>query len=354
MMEPMGERYGVSKLSLENTKAAVVVDAYGGAITGFYLKEDGLNPLSFELPLDEMPSRDATISYKGHFLCLGRWGPPSAGEQAAGVVKHGDFATIRWEALPGHNDGELLMRAVSQVEGLQVKRRILLDKQSPVYFVEEAVTNVNPLGRFYNMVQHPTIAAPFLDSTTRVFCNAGTGFCQSERISPDESCSKWPLGISDGGCSVDLSMSDKPDNNVYSFIMEKGARFGWVVAYTVATRLLIGYIWRRSDFPWVNFWQDWSDGVMRYRGLEFGTTGVHEPLHRIVGTGRSSILGEKAIRYIDAGEEVSTSYGSFLLKLENDLKFVTDVSLSDKEIIIKTDRCDRRIELSNKIGGICL
>lgn len=57
-----------------------------------------------------------------------------------------------------------------------------------------------------------------------------------------------------------------------------------------------------------------SQETMRYRAFEFRTTGVHAAFHRIVESGRSSILGKKMIRYIHAGEQVKAGYPSFLLK----------------------------------------
>jgi len=345
----MGGDIEKSKIMLCNDDAVVEIDECGAAITGFYLKEDGINPLSFELPLTQMSPTDGMVkSFKGHFLCLGRWGPPSTGELASGAVKHGDFATRRWQTSVGICESALDMSATSSVEGLRVKRRMVLDRQEPVLFVRESVTNINPLGRFYNMVQHPTIAAPFLNDSTRVFCNASRGFCQGERPAKARSYTEWPLGMSDNGNSVDLSMSNHPDNNVYSFVLGKQSKFGWIVAYSPAARLAIGYIWLRSDYPWVNFWQDWSNGKMRYRGLEFGTTGVHEPLHRIIEMGRSTILGEKTIRYLDAGEQVDTCYTSFLLRTERELEYVSDVTVSDKEIYVKTDREVYKIGVADK------
>lgn len=67
----MGGDIEKSKIMLCNDDAVVEIDECGAAITGFYLKEDGINPLSFELPLTQMSPTDGMVkSFKGHFLCL--------------------------------------------------------------------------------------------------------------------------------------------------------------------------------------------------------------------------------------------------------------------------------------------
>src|SRR3546814_17899831 len=66
------------------------------------------------------------------------------------------------------------------LEGLRVRRQLRLDRRNAVFAIEETVPSIAPLGRLYNMVQHPTLAAPFLDDTVVIRCNATQGFTQFE------------------------------------------------------------------------------------------------------------------------------------------------------------------------------
>ena len=70
------------------------------------------------------------------------------------------------------------MQAKSILEGLKINREVYLDPSFPIYLVKEQVVNFNALGRLFSMVQHPTIAAPFLDNKITVDCNATVGFDQ--------------------------------------------------------------------------------------------------------------------------------------------------------------------------------
>lgn len=328
-----------NSIRLANSRSILEIDVCGGAFTNFQLKPEGLNPLSFNYPLDGIACACGQAAFKGHFVCLGRWGDPSAAERAAGAIKHGDFFVREWEVLSQYSDSQVRMRVISPVEKLQLEREVMLEESDAVFFVRETVTNVGVAGRWYNMVQHPTIAAPFLHASTRVFSNAGAGICQEGDL---EVRSQWPLGQTGTGEKVDLEYSHQPDNHVFSFIVQPGFAYGWLAAWSPADKLLIGYIWPRADFPWINCWQHSENGKMRYRGLEFGTSGIHAPLEEILRSGNADLLGEKTVRFLGAGESITTRYAGFLAQIEDE---ITDITITGRNIRIQCSARDKAIEL---------
>ena len=166
-------------VQLENDSASLTIDSFGGAITSFRLKENEINPWSFAFRKEQIPANNTDgANYQVHFACIGRWGEPSAGEIIAGLVNHGEPANIQW-TIAERSAAVLNMNVVGFKEGLCVDRTVEMDQHSPVYAVKETITNINSLGRMYNIVQHPTLAAPFLDENTLVDCNAWYGFDQS-------------------------------------------------------------------------------------------------------------------------------------------------------------------------------
>ena len=80
--------------------------------------------------------------------------------------------------------------------------------------------------------------------------------------------------------------------------------------------LLIGYIWRTSDYPWVSLWRDVRDGKPAARGLEFGSTGLHQPFPILVQKGR--IWERPLFEYIDAGQKITKRYVAFLSRIPSD------------------------------------
>ncbi|HEY2727408.1 MAG TPA: hypothetical protein VGI61_09565 [Parafilimonas sp.] len=153
------------KTSLENNACSLTVDLFGGAITNFHLKdEEQINLLSFAFTQEQMQVKNQNgAPYQGHFLCLGRWGLPSEGEIKAGVPNHGETANILWKTT-AKTDSIINMQTTAKIEGLHVERKIKLENKNALFKVEEIITNINSHGRLYNVFQHPTLAAPFLNA----------------------------------------------------------------------------------------------------------------------------------------------------------------------------------------------
>jgi hypothetical protein len=57
---------------------------------------------------------------------------------------------------------------------------------------------------------------------------------------------------------------------------------GWVTTTTASKELLLGYLFSTTDYPWLNLWRHVQAGHPFARGLEFGTTGLHQPFSTTV------------------------------------------------------------------------
>jgi hypothetical protein len=215
--------------------------------------------------------------------------------------------------------------------GLEVRRTVRLSEAAAVFSVSETVTNRNKLGRVYNMVQHATIGPPFLDETTVVDSNAQRGFMQSNPMpNPEQAEMRWPRA-SKQGQPVDLRhLTSDPDPNVVSFVID--GEFGWITATNASKELLLGYIWRTADYPWLNIWRHVAEGKPLARGLEFGTTGLHQPFK--VLTTKPSIFGQPTFTYLDAGESSTRSYAAFLVKAPRDFRGVDRVVYGGGQLVI--------------------
>jgi hypothetical protein len=287
-------------IHISNSEASVSVDLFGGAIVDFHLA-GGINPLSFKFPAGKMPKNNKPgAPYQGHFVCAGRWGPPSDGEIKAGLPHHGQAANLPWTGQSVA--GKISMQVDLPLEGLALNRVINLDKHNAIFKVSEEIKNINSLGRLYNLVQHPALAKPFLTANTVVNCNADKGFNYLFSTKPLEHLASWPFGVTESLERINLSVADKPYSSVFSFTIKKDAKFGWITAYSPEHNLLIGYLWKREDYAWINLWQDFNGDTIRYRGLEFGTTGMHKPYKQIIAEGNHRVFDEDTYKYIDAGE----------------------------------------------------
>ena len=113
-------------LVLEGQAAEVVIDTSGGAIASFRFK-NGLNPLSWQEVTDKPGPR-----WKGHFLCLDRWGPASGAEERNGMPFHGEASRLEWKVLrtPTKNKNAIVseMEVAMPLAGLKVHRQIKLSE----------------------------------------------------------------------------------------------------------------------------------------------------------------------------------------------------------------------------------
>ncbi len=335
---------------LKNKVCSVEIDLWGGAITSFILRGSRINPLNFRFTLEQMPlnNRDGA-PYRGHFLCLGRWGRPSEGEIKAGIPDHGQFANIVWNE-KRKDSRQLDIDCFSELEGLHLKRYIELDSNAAVFVVTEEVCNTTALGRLYNMVQHPTLASPFLDRFTIINANADLGFDSSFSHDPERYISKWPYGLCKDMATLDLSKTENPYSSVFSYIINKESKLGWVIAFSPTSNTLIGYMWDRKDYAWLNLWQDWHEGKIRYRGIEFGTTGIHKPFREIINDSNWKIFDERACDYIDAGEIRSRKYISFLCKTPPGFQGVTEVRIAGNSISLDDHISSKKIKINTKFN----
>lgn len=326
---------------LENDVARLVLDLNGGSIGEFRLK-NGVNPLSWAHPSEG----NTNIQGFGHFLCLDRWGPPSDAEGAHGIPYHGEAAHVRWSVShqPSANEKPLRteLTATLPKAGLAVRRQVALG-QGAAFSVTEEVKNENQLGRMFNIVQHPTVAPPFLDEETIVDCNGTRGFAQGGTLpNPEEPSTLWPEALSKERKKVDLRrLKDDPNPNVVSYIIEGPE--GWVTAASPAKNLLIGYIWRTDDYPWVSLWRDIQGGKPAARGLEFGSTGLHQPFPILARKGK--IWDRPLFEYIDAGQTIAKSYTVFLLEVPADYAGTDSVHAENARITLR-ERGPKRREFS--------
>jgi len=318
---------------LENQTARAVFDLSGGSLIEFQLRDGGMNPLTWDSRGQPEAPRP-----RGHFLCFDRWGQPSAAELKNGMPFHGEATRVVWK-LHSSSPAELRMSASLPIAGLTMDRSAQLAGDAALR-VTETVTNGNKLGRMYNLVQHATIAPPFLDETTVVDSNARKGFMQSSPMpNPEEPPVWWPQAMQEGR-SVDLRhLTNDPNPNVVSYVVDE--EYGWVTAATPAHGLLIGYLWRVREYPWLNIWRNVERGKPSARGLEFGTTGLHQPFETLLAKDR--IFGRRLYSYLDANHSATRSYAAFLAKAPSGFQGVAKVSYDRSRLTIAERGSSRTI-----------
>ena len=324
---------GRQLVTLEGKAAVLTVDVAGGAIVDFHFKGRTLNPFTWNYP----EKGDKTPRPMGHFVCFDRWGQPSQNEGKNGMPFHGEATTVQWMVLsqPVMKNGAVTakMSCSLPIGGMTLIRTMVLSDTAPVVEVTEEITNVNKLGRVYNIVQHPSIGPPFLDESVIVDCNALKGYMQESPMpTPEEPTLYWPKNFYRGTIVDFRYLTDNPNPAVVSFVFRDGEEYGWVTACNPAGGLLVGYRWKTAEYPWLNIWRNVKDSKPAARGIEFGTTGLHQPFDVLLEKG--TMFGRPLYEYLDANESTVKSYTMFLAGIPKDCTGVDNVGVRNGSIVI--------------------
>jgi hypothetical protein len=319
---------------LRNDSATLSISRFGGAIVGFTFNDQHLNPLDWKISPKDMPENNQKgAPFQGHFLCVGRWGSPTEGEKLAGIPHNGEPTNNWWKSYQDTISNSATMQTEAPLEQWKVERSIQLSSNEACFEVQETFTNQLNTGRFTTIVQHATLGGAFLDESVVVNSNAGVGFNQaliSRSLSEFEY--HWPLAYADSlKNTIDLTKSNYPNGYVSTHVIE--GEIGWATAANPAKGLLIGYVWKTSDYPWLHIWQGIKDGKLWAKGLEFGTTGLGDtflPEMRAAITfhGRNNNL------FVDAKSSVTKKYVCFLIRIPERFSGVNSISYDNNQIIV--------------------
>ena len=326
--------------SIENQHLRVTVLVEGGHIAEVLDKRTGINPLwtprwdsvepsRFGAPHHQMfgDAADSRLlaGIMGHNLCLDIFGGPSAEEAVAGLSVHGEASVVPYAIET--NPCTLTARADLPFAGLTFERRLELDRQSVI--VAETVTNTTACDRPVGWTQHVTLGAPFLKNGITEFSSSATRSKVFEsQFGPADYLVAgaefdWPHAPRIDGGTADLQKcTDLDPSSAYTaHLMDPSRDDAYFVAFDPSDRLALGYVWRRTDFPWMGIWEEnrsrstspWNNREMT-RGMEFGVSPFPESRRAMIDRGR--LFGTQTYRWIPARTAVTVGYRVVLIETD--------------------------------------
>ncbi|UXX81039.1 hypothetical protein N7E81_07995 [Reichenbachiella carrageenanivorans] len=341
---------------LKNEKVTFEMALEGSAFLKFEFQDQKLNPLDWSLPIERLPDTNiGSFPFRGQFLCLGTWGMPTDGEKKAGLKFYGEVNTEVWDIVQTQTKEtqQVITHCLEPNQQLEVLRTVTLSETAPVLEVTETVTNQLPIGRPYNMLQHATFGGQFINQKTIISSNAGKGFYQNgdyRRATYEDieaTSYDWPMAqLPD--VEVDLRPSKQIEKTFNSsHIFPDSTTTAWATIANREDGLLIGYIWDKKDYPWLNIWHQFEEGKVKGRALEFATCGMWQSFEYMMTTD-SRFFGQNSFEFIDAGETKSKSYKMFLLKIDKSFEGVDDIQFNDTEIDISFTKSGQETKESIK------
>ncbi|HEY7837709.1 MAG TPA: hypothetical protein VIC54_03860 [Terriglobales bacterium] len=337
---PAARYRGRHAVALENAQLRVTVLREGGHVAELLDKATGVDPLwTPPWPTIEPSSYDPArhpeyggnvespllAGIMGHNLCLDLFGGPSEAEAACGMVVHGEASTAVFEISEGDGGAplSLTMRAEFPLAAIGFERR--LELHGAWVRFRETVLSRAATDRPIGWTQHVTLGPPFLQpGGTQVQVTATrsktfeTDFGSASDLAPGAEFD-WPWAPvkspAKTGPPRDLRVfhAAAAAGGYTAHLMDPAREHASFTAFSPGHRVAIGYIWRRTDFPWLGMWAEnrsrlqppWNGETVTW-GLEFGVSPF--PESRQAMSERGALFGVPTCRWLPARGRLEAEY----------------------------------------------
>jgi len=330
---------------ISNDKLELAIRNVGGAMARLTLKDqrEKINPMHTRW---------------GHFVCVDGFGPVSAEEKAAGLPGHGEANRVPWKQLSSEKKDRTLTASFTATLPLvqEVFNRTfrLVDGENVVY-VESELENLMAFDRPVNWAEHATIGPPFLElgstdlEMSAIRAATRPHESQSKTLPhrlADTKDFKWPMAPGVNGELIDVRATPTtiPFGDHTTSLMDPSRRLVFVTAFNPARRLLLGYIFRREEYPWTQLWESFPHNNERFaRGLEFATQPFDLPRREVIQA--NTMFDAPTYRWLPAKSKITSSFLLFYTSTPEGFSKVDDVTQENGKITILDRSSGKQIKL---------
>jgi hypothetical protein len=342
-------------VTLSNDRIEVAIATRGGSMTSLVLNDDPgkISPFGD-------PARMGR-NVLGHFVCVDGFGPSSRDERAAGLPGHGEAHRQPWGMEASGRQGKVQsMRFVVKLPIVQetFTRTLTLADGENIVYVDSELESWLGFDRPVNWGEHPSIAAPFLEPEKVVVDVSGR---RSKTRAYDPAAGQrrtlasfrdfeWPMApLAAGGVRDIRSAPADPDSlDHVTTLVDPAREHGWVTALHTGRQLLLGYLFRRQEYPWVQDWQSYPPDLRMYRGLEFATQPFDVPRRETVEL--NAMFDSPTYRWLPAKGKIGSRFLMFWTRTPPGMTRVDDVRLEGGLLVIEDRAAGRRIALPASLG----
>jgi hypothetical protein len=284
----------------------------------------------------------------GHSISFDFFGPPSKEEIAAGHNTHGEAPVVNWRKRPRANTTQptLAYEATLPRAQMHLHRIITLDRTAPVVYCEETASNLSTFDQPISWNHHVTFGPPFLEPDVTLFDMPATrskvcpaSFSTQMLIQPDAEF-QWPNApMKEGGVLNLRTSQDAKYGHYTAHLLESKLENAFIAVCNPRLRLLVLYLFKRNDYPWVGNWEEsysrthrpWN-GREFCRGFEFSTTPFPIPRREMVTNGK--LFGESTYVWLPAKGRSTTRYMIAMLEVPDNFNGVETVELKSDSLLI--------------------
>src|SRR5574340_883098 len=351
---------GRPALVMDNGMLILTVLPRGATIASVVLPSDAgkLNPLwdpsRMTRELGQKPNAGGAT---GHFVCVDGFGPVSAEERAAGFPGHGEAHLQDMAVKFAQKDGKTSTAAF--VTELPITRERftrtvrMVDGENVVY-VESELESLLGFDRPVCWAEHATIGSPFLEPGETVVDmparRAHTRAYQPRpgalphRLPPGKDFT-WPMAPAFKGGKIDVRAAPLGPNSIdhTACLMDPARKLVFVSALNPRRRLLLGYVWKREEYPWLQSWENYQPTGKLARGIEISTQPFDVPRREVIQL--NSIFGAPVYRWLPAQARIGTRFLLFYATAPEGMRRVDDVRLENGRLVIEDRRAKKQIVL---------
>lgn len=366
---PQGGTFeGQPAVMLSNDRLQMTVMVQGSSIASLVMADDAQklspywNPTRLARELGRTVQATGSL---GHFVCVDGFGPASAEERAAGLPMHGEAHVTTFQVSSGKETGSSSLTLTAKLPIVQevFTRTFRMVEGESVVYVDSQLENLMGFDRPVNWAEHATVAAPFLEpNVTTVEVSGSRSQTRPYVESPEQSRGQtqrrltsgqdftWPMAPGLDGKTIDLRAI--PEHPHYldhaTTLLDPSQKLEWVAAFNSSKRVILGYVFKREEYRWVQHWGNYPADTQVVRGMEFGTQPYDLPRREVMTNG--PMFGMPVYRWLPAKSKIESRFLLFYARVPEGFQHVDDVRLENGRIVIQDRRAQRQVTLAASRG----
>lgn len=350
---------GHPAIALANDKLELLVLKQGASVASVILRDDPakLNPLWDPARMArEASGRSNFNSGTGQFLCVDGFGGVSNEERAAGLPGHGEAHLAEWESRL--QDGRLVLTAELPHTRESITRTMTIAPGENIVVYETALTSQLDFDRPILWAEHATIGSPFLAPGVTVVdfpaARSKTRLHEGKPFLPFRLPSDveftWPNAPTLEGKPVDLRAAPEHPNSGdhTASLVDPKRTLAFATAINPEKQLIVGWIFKPQEYPWIQNWENYPATGKLARGLEFSTQPFDLPRRIVVE--QNNLWGTLLYRWLPAKSTISTRFALFFAHTPAGMTRVDDVRWENGMLIVEDHAANKTLRLKMATG----
>lgn len=351
--------YNRAVLLVGNDKLEVAIVKQGGSMLRIQIQGDpqGISPFGNPELVPGVPdNRKLNGPMVGHFVCVDGFGSPSKEEAAAGLAMHGEAYLQPWKLVSAEKQaGVATVKFTVDLPKFQetFARSLQMVDGENVIYIDSELTSDTAFDRTANWGEHPFLFPPFVERENTVVDVSGArsqtrtypANTRPPTLLQQSQDFTWPNAPGAGGAVFDMRETPAGLNGTghTTTLMDPAHPLAWVTILNKARHYLLGYVFRREEYPWVQNYMQYTGGWIG-RGVEFATQPFDLPHRDMVELSR--MFDSPVYRWLPAKSKIATRFLLFYAKSPEGMTRVDDVRLENGMLIVEDRASEKKMTLA--------